>query len=194
MARSRYETGEIGELSQRHLGGVRIGEDVLRDFGIELDGDWNKLGQLLRTLPLTIRKAATVGQRRFAEQYKKKILQTIHSNGAGLSWDPLQPSYKRFKTKHGGNSGTMYQFFGVYVKSIKIKQKDHIISIGIHEGQIGKSMFGDLTVGQYANVLEHGSVARGIPARPLWSPVYRGMGGNKTLRSYIIKSIKTANV
>jgi len=173
---------------QRNLGGVNIDEGLI---GIELEGEWESVSGLLKNLPIHIRKAAMKGEKVFAEKFKAKILDNIRGNGAGLDWFPLGEKYKALKERKGVDPNQMYEFYGLYISSIKIKEdlKLNVISIGIHNDENKKSSFGKYTVGQYAVVLESGSQARNIIARPLWGPTFTQMGGMKELKKEILMSL-----
>jgi hypothetical protein len=76
--------------------------------------------------------------------------------------------------------------------NIKIYNKGNgIVSIGISKTNsiMGVGKENPLTLGQYANIFEHGSAVRGIAPRPLFGPTYKLMGGNATLTARVIASI-----
>ena len=119
----------------------------------------------------------------------KLVKHYIRTNGGELGWAPLKPSTIAKKTKKGYSGDTLYRMTGTYMGAIKTWRKGDNIYVGLERG-LHHPISKGLTIGQIANVLEYGSQARGIPARPLWAPAFRKFGGSKKIRRLILWHIR----
>ena len=131
----------------------------------EKNGNWHKIHQIIHRLPATLRVAMMAGQRSVAKKFKAEILKAIRSN-----------SYPEKKQAQGGG---LFVFTGSYKRNIKIiTTNSNRIYVGIKKGVRGNNK-SRLTISEYANILEQGSVTRGIVPRPLWRDTWRKFGGKK---------------
>ena len=154
-------------------------------------GDWGKARLLLQDLPYQIMHSVKKGQKSFAKIYFKAIKAKIKANGGG-DWAALSKAYARAKIRDGGNSGDIMHWYGDYQRAIRIQDTDRGVIVGITKG-IKHSVLNserDVTIAEYAKVLEHGSFWHDIPARPLWSSVFKDLGGKRRVLREVTMGIK----
>lgn len=157
---------------------------------VELIGDWNKAINLMYQLPLLIKEGSLKGQIAAAKQFRRIVRRHIRNNGSSLGWVPLKESYKKKKGRAGFPVNRIYYASGSYYNNIKVWSKDGQTFIGVKARTKSLSTKSSLTLGQIARILEYGSDARGIPARPLWIPSFREFGGNKRIQGFITWHIR----
>lgn len=157
---------------------------------IELFGDWNKALALFNGLPLAVTTGAQIGKLAAAKKIQAMIKKNIRSGGpANVHWQELSANYQRVKSSKGGDPNKKWFFKGTYYKNIKIIQKGDDVYVGVPARVRSSHGKRPLTLGQVANILERGSAARGIPARPLWGPTFREFGGKRKVAYYIVTNI-----
>lgn len=160
---------------------------------IELFGDWEQVDDLLKHIDKTIMAGAILGQKSAADKIIKIVKKNIRENGGSIGWQPLSERYAARKERDGYNPDTILRMTGLYYRSINSWSNGLNYYVGVkknvkHPRKQGKS---SLTLVQIANILEHGSVVRNIPARPLWLPSYKQFGGNVRLKGLMVGHIRT---
>lgn len=172
MGGSKFTTGTQGGLYNKNLGRVRF----------ELVGDWAGKLQQLERLPRRVSQLVLRSQVEFAKMYVDAIKDKILTNGAGLGWPPYSVRYGKWKAKKSPNKG-FYQLTGAYMSSIDyyIRTAKPVSTVVVGIMGNAQSAHSDLSVKQYALILERGSLTRNIAARPLWGPTFREIGGLKAM-------------
>lgn len=183
---SKFTTGKQGSLYNKNLG----------RFKVELTGDWGDKIRQLEKLPRRVSQLVLRHQVLFAERLQEKVLDTILNGGYG-KWEPLSPKYMQFKMSHpAGGTGGFYQFGGGYMKSvgyiIRANKPYSTVIVGIIGNS--KSPVSSLTTKQYALILEHGSLRRGIPARPVWAPSFKAIGGLASIAGPLQQSLNKIKI
>lgn len=178
-------------MSNRHGGGITraLGAGIK----VELDGDWVRLTNVMNRMPTEVVAATMAAQEKAAEKYKRKIKRNIRTNAFGYANSPY---YSIYKAEHHGSPQPL-MFTNKLVNSIITKRnnKGTTVQVTIDEnaryqaGDHGRSKAPRLSVKQIANVLEHGSDAKSIPARPVWKRTFREMGGRKFFHAFIARSL-----
>jgi len=183
MASSRFTTGTRGSLYTRNLASQVYIEEI---------GDWHTLSTRLGTLPKAAKLSVLKSLNFYARKYHKGLLIAIDTNGQGLDkpWAPLSPLYSARKSKAGGNPG-IYQWTGILRGAIEVKTSPELVSVGINKDASGSANRSDLSASQIARILQVGSMSRNIPARPLFPAVWKQMGGNAALATYVKKNLNT---
>ena len=186
MARgvSNFSTGEVA--------GQRL-RNIAANVKFELEGDWVRASRMMDTLPSTLRKAIYAGQIVFANAYLLALQTNILENGARIGWEPLKKHYryhkKQNKDRIGFYRGYMYNNIKIFKNPVK-----SIVSVGISKNSEIRGI-GDLSLSQYVNVFEHGSLTHNVSARPLFGPTFISqMGGQKGASAMVIGSIKASLV
>lgn len=173
VGQSKYELGIIGDTQARNLS---------RRIKYEFFGDWDKADDIITRLPQRVMKAVNSAVWDYAEDYHKNILIAITM---GLSsWAPLSQKTLAYKSSHGYYSG-FYQMRGVLIDAVVIEKHKRGIRVTISSDPQYMNKQRTLTASQVMNILEHGSVTNGIPARPLFGPVWKKMGGNRGFMKHI---------
>lgn len=163
---------------------------------IEKVGDWPRTQRFLREVgPVTVR-GYTLGQLAFAKKMFNRVRKNIRENGGTIGWAPLSSSYADYKSRLGKDPNNLLVLTKLYYNSITIWNKNGIYYVGVKHGiRYPDRSNGGLTVGQVAKILEVGSIARNLPARPLWGPSFRQLGGKQAIRKtlvwYIRRQIRT---
>ena len=151
---------------------------------VKFVGDWDRVSRLLDDVPDLIRVGSKLGQKSAAKKLLKIVKHHIKTNGGELGWPSTTFRYQEKKASMGYDPGRLLYMTGTYYWSIKQWEKAGRIYVGVPKGT--QHPISRLTIGEIANILEYGSQARGIEARPLWAPSFRKMGCSKRIRSLIL--------
>ena len=152
------------------------------------DGPWEKAKMTLSNLAPMIAAAAKAGQIKAALEFKKAIIRNIQNGGSKFGFPALSSRTLMLKGKRG-QSATMFNASKTYGRSIILINKGNVVRVGVKPGAKNNMPGSNLTVMQYATILEYGSDARNIPARPLWKRTWRDMGGAKTIKETIRREL-----
>ena len=152
---------------------------------VELIGDWKKTRALLFDLPLLVKQGTAAGQKSAAEKLLKIIKKNIRDNGGSIGWPPVSELYAKKKIGMGKDPNNLLVLTGLYYRSINIYNKGTNYYVGIKKNTRNYETGGRLTVAQIATILEYGSYANNIKARPLWGPSFKQFGGSKKIKSLI---------
>ena len=172
--------------------GVRHGLRARAGFNVEirLDGQWVRVNNILGNLNVNIAMAGSTAQRKFAEKYRDKVKYHIKTGGKDFGYPGHSPKYSKYKTKHGGG-GRLLHWSGAMEGAVKVVDlTGGRVGVGIEKG-IKRERYdnekGDiLDISEYANILEQGSPARGIPDRPVFKDTFRkDMKGIEGLKTYM---------
>lgn len=156
-----------------------------------LDGDWDRASTLLRRLDPVVFRASLNGQRNAARKIRKMVLKNIDDNGARIGWPSVSADYATYKLSQGGDPGNLYYMGGYYRNNITIFRRKYQYFVGLRkEVRNPKSK---LPLWEIGLILEEGSSARGIKARPLWGPSFDHFGGNQEIIRHIKQSILRAS-
>lgn len=153
---------------------------------IEKFGDWPKAHRLLGTIDGVLKNAMARANKSIADKLRAQVRKNIRENGASIGWEPLAVGTRLKKAKLGQDPDRILYATGLYYRSITIWKVGINYYVGVKRGI--KHGNGNLTVGEIARIHESG---RGnIPARPLWSPSYRQMGGSKRVKGILLWHIR----
>lgn len=159
---------------------------------VDLFGDWDKALRMFNTLPVVVNASYELGAMKVAKDIQREVKKNIRNNGPpGVHWEPLSPAYMKFKKKRGGDTNKMWNFKGTYYKNIKIIHKRGAIYVGVpayKRGTVHKNS--NKTLIQIANILERGSHANNIKARPLWKPTFKAYGGKPKVAKVITRTMR----
>lgn len=178
--------------------GVRHGLTARGGFNVDikLDGDWFKLNMLLNSFGPEIMIIARASQRKFAEKYRDRVKTNMRTGGRRFGYKPVSSRYSSYKQKKGGGSTTFIWSKTLHDSVSVLDSSGNRVSVGIPKGirrpfYPGESKRSNqLTVSEYANILEHGAYSRGVPARPIFSDTFReDMKGKAGLRRSIQRNI-----
>lgn len=157
---------------------------------VEELGNWRAVSTYIETLPKNTKKAVYAALLFYGKSYQKKLKEVIKGNGALIGgWKALNPKYQARKKQ---NKDNIYRYSGALYKGIIVKSNltmgQVIVTVDQNAGLLSK---GKMSISQVAKVLESGSIKgkHNIPARPLFKPTWRHMGGNTTLRAVVSEAI-----
>lgn len=157
---------------------------------VKLVGNWLKFNQLVGTLDATTMLAAVTAQRKFAEKYRDRVKINIRTGGKRFGYPSHSPDYKKYKAKHGGGTRLLH-WSGSFEEAVEVVGlSGGRVGVGVPKDAVRERYEGEkrelLTISEYANILERGSVSRSIPKRPVFTDTFKkDMKGLKGLRSYI---------
>lgn len=155
---------------------------------ISLEGDWDKAVKLIGTglLSRLVLIGARKGQMAAAEKLKQMIKSNIKRGGAqGTYWPGYSLQYGERKSRKGGGD-KKWRWTDTYLKSVAVINRDGKISVGVPAYARGRvNQKNPLTLGQIAVIMERGSRAHNIAARPLWRPTLKQFGGKKRIAYHI---------
>lgn len=159
-----------------------------------------KAKKLVEKSPNILVDAYNDAAKRFGDKVVKEARKAIERGtppGGNGSWAPLS---KKYKDRWGGD---IYYNWGQYYRSIGVHREEAILygtsktSTRIYIGLPNQVMktnplgrAGRLTIQKVAKILEVGSKNGKIPARPLWEPLYKYVGGKASLKRHIQEAIK----
>jgi len=165
------------------------------DVRVRLEGDWVKFSLLVKNMDLLLAASAIAGQKDFAENYKKAVQENIRNGGRRFGYPPNTTKTLGIKKKYGG-SITVLNWLGTMANSVKVmpNSSNTGFSVGIPKNLSRPTYFdkddNNLSISEYANVLEHGSFWKSIPERPTFSDTFKEtMGGKRGIIKYIEKAI-----
>ena len=138
-------------------------------MSVRLYGDWSKarsiFGSLASRFQHEIKKASGI-----VTEYIDRVV-TLHLDRQDLNWKPLSPEFLKFKRGHG-YSTDIYTMTASYRNSIAtwVSPDGFSCAVGVKRTALHAKSKRPLV--QLGYVLEYGSEAAGIPARPLWRPSF----------------------
>lgn len=147
---------------------------------VEFMGNWDGVLDYLKTLPRDVLIAAQQAQARVAKRFAKEVKETI------LRGDVDGPK----KKYRGYKDSRLLINTSTYVSSIRATKEGKTWYVGIEPGYMDKK--GKIELRFLAEIHEFGNPARHIPARPVWFPTYRRLGGIHASRKPIWESMKKA--
>lgn len=142
----------------------------------KLTGNWSIVNNRLKALPLEVESSATWGQRKAAEMIVR--LAKAHINNQDLGWRP------RAATTNSGDSRILVDSED-YFKTIKAWKQGPVYYAGVPRT---KYNWRGVPIHEYAILHEFGY--NGVPARPLWRPVYKEVGGKRGIANIVKKAIQ----
>lgn len=155
---------------------------------LHLEGNWVGVQRLTAGLPESIKKGYENGSEKFSKLLINIVKRAIRSGrppqGSGVHWEPLSDNTISRWGDHG-----IYDLKGVYSRSIGIHKYKSRTFIGIPIGSRPSNPRSGITLNQVAIILEYGSDR--IPARPLWAPSLKSVGGMGKLKKEIMHGIRT---
>lgn len=142
---------------------------------IQLEGNWLGVKLALAQLPSSVNSSAIWGQRKVAEGLVKRVKQ--HLNRQDLGWVP-----KSSKT-NSGDSRVLIDT-ETYYNNIKAWKQGNTYNAGVKKSAYNAH---GISVAYYANLHETGTDR--LPARPLWAPSFKEMGGHKGVKKIVTQAI-----
>ena len=162
---------------------------------VELFGDWDKTKRVVNNLERAIAIGSLAGQQSAANKIRELVRKKIRDNGGSKYWPAYSDKYRKFKAKNKpGKAGSMLRYTDTYYNNIITWQSGAKIHIGLRPRMVVPSTDGkskNITLHELAQILEYGSSARGIQARPLWGPVGKEFGGDR-VKALMIWHIRNA--
>lgn len=163
---------------------VGLGQNLTPD--IKLEGDWDKARALFGgQLQAAVLIGAKKGQLAAAKKIQALVRKNIRLQSAGNArWPDHSEAYAKRKAAKGWGD-QKWKSTGQYYRNIKVMDRGTNVFVGVPRGAKGKVHEDALNLTEIANILERGSAANNIKARPLWRPSFREFGG-KTRVAYHI--------
>lgn len=171
---------------------VNIRLPEIPQFEVKIDGNWQKVDNLINNMSPVVVKAYEAGVTKYSKSVIKIVKKAISTGRPpeGSAWAPLSPSTIK---AHGAHP--IYNMRGFYARSIGIQSYPSKTIIGFPVNKrVPRAKH--LTINQLAIILEHGSKVdpsgegNGIPKRPLWGPSLKASGGMAKLKVDLLISIK----
>jgi len=171
---------------------INVGSGLIPE--VTLFGDWDKLTKALNQLPIAVAIGANSGRIAAAEKIVSLIKKNIRAGGPpGTRWPDYSQAYKEKKEAAGANTDRKWYYTGTYYNNIKVVNKGLSTYAGVPRNARSKvNQRKPLTLGQIANILEKGSAAHNIQARPLWKPTFKEFGGKARVKYLIIWHIRNS--
>lgn len=132
-------------------------------------GDWDEVERFLKEAPGKIDRINQRSLKRVGLKAEKMAVKFIKSQS--LSHRRLDEKYLESKVKKGKSNKILISD-GHYLQAITSTTEDNVAFAGVNKTVKNKD--GGSTA-NIARVQEFGSIARNIPARPVWLPVFNRM-------------------
>lgn len=131
-------------------------------------GDWEKTAYLITHMAEEMKKAQLLALKRFG--LKAEGNAKSHMSKQDLGWVALRPATISAKLRKGYSENILIATSS-YFQSITswVDEAEMKTHVGVKKGAKGRN--GEL-IEDIAAVHEYGSRSGGIPARPLWTPVF----------------------
>jgi len=136
-------------------------------MGMKKTGDWDEVRKLIDTAPQRVQAINQRSLQRVGLKAERMAVKFIKNQS--LSWAPLNPAYLKWKLDNNKSEKTLVSD-STYFQSITSIVEKNVAFAGVSKKV--KNADGD-TVADIARIHEFGSVARNIPARPLWGVVFK---------------------
>lgn len=176
--------------------------------GISIEGAYihpeniEKVKKLIAAMPEIETRAYQKACTNFGKMLAKYVRRCIMFNTPpeGVSWPPHSPDYLKKYNVHG-----FWYLSGQMLKSIRLRQYQGSYYVGPNPGEkaadpvniYGRSRTSKLTLVQLARILEGGTGGHSnskfhndIPARPLFRPSFKAVGGTERLKKYLIVNLR----
>ena len=155
---------------------------------IRLEGNWVGLDRLSYGMAASIKKGYDNATEKYSNLLLKTVRRAIKSGqpppNSGVYWQPLSEETKKRWEDH-----KIYNLEGIYGKSIGIHRYKSRTFVGIPIASRPSNPNSKLTLNQVAIILEFGN--NRIPARPLWLPSVKSLGGKERLKKEIMQGIRS---
>lgn len=173
---------------------VNITIPRLPDIELHITGDWEKAINLIDNINNSIKTGYDKGVKKFSNLVLNIVRRSLSSgrppSGGGTYWQPLSKTYiERWNSKYPGHS--VYNLTGTYLRSLGIHSYKNRTIIGLPYKSKPGNRRSRITLIQVAIILEYGSRDGTIPARPLWKPSLKSVGGTNRLKKEIMHGIRS---
>lgn len=135
-------------------------------------GDWTKAKRIARKLQKRMDNAASKTVARMALEAERMAVKLLADQPS--DWDPLSEKYKKQKEKRGQSEKILIATSTYFQSITSFNVSSFIAFAGVKRSAKGED--GQI-VADIAAIHEYGSKKRNIPARPLWTKVYKEMEG-----------------
>lgn len=162
---------------------------------IRLEGDWVRFNDILNRFGPATMLISRNAQKHFAEKYKKRVKYHIRTGGKRFGYPGHSARYSRLKRRRGGGGRVLYWSGSMHDSVDVLKLPRGRVGVGIPSGVKRGRYPGEkdvnLTISEYANILEHGTFGGlQIPKRPVFADTFKqDMGGMKGLKSFMTVEI-----
>lgn len=156
---------------------------------IKLDGDWQALDKLSNTLQQTVYQGYEKGIATFSNRLVRIIRRSLRTGtpppNSGVVWAPHSPATIAKWGEH-----TLLNLTGQYSETVGLYKYKSRTLIGLPINTSKVSRYNNkITLNQLAIILEYGT--NRIPARPLYAPAYKSVGGRRELKKELLKNIRS---
>jgi hypothetical protein len=136
---------------------------------IEKVGEWDAVQELVDSLQAKLAKVQAAVIRKFGLEAVKKVVAHIHAQD--LPYEPLSDGYIEQKQAEGSPTD-FYNRTGKFKDNIVALESKDGVAVGLDKSARtdGGELYSDI-----AAILEFGSQANGLPARPLFTPTLQEM-------------------
>lgn len=161
---------------------------------VRLEGQWTQLDRLSDKFIPSVKLGYDKGISHFAQRIlsvvKRSLATGIPPPNSGTRWPELADSYVKRYGQH-----PIYHLTGLYFRSVDLWEYKSRTLVGLPINK-RRADSGGLTLNQLAVILEYGSRLDGtwatgyIPARPIWGPTLKSVGGTEELKKIILTNIR----
>ena len=183
VGKSKYQERIVGDFYTRN---------ITSRTKIDYFGDWEGVSRLFGKLPKDIQGVVYRAIFSYTKLYLAQVHKTIRRNGPkSKKWPDYSKAYGDYKRLHGPMGyPSFYRFKGNLVRAIIMDTDGRkVVRVTVNKNAPMSNDNAQINASQLMNILEHGSVARGISARPLFGPVWSDMGGYRALRDFVAQKI-----
>lgn len=155
---------------------------------VKLEGKWTTLENLGDNLGNAVKTGYDIAIQKFSSDLLRIIVKSLTTGippvGGGVVWEPLSPATIKRYGKHN-----IYYLTGLYSRSVGLFKYRSRTLVGLPYNT-RRSSQKKLTMNQLAIILEQGTSDGRIPARPVWAPSLKAVGGKGKLKKSILTEIR----
>lgn len=153
---------------------------------VKLEGQWHKLDSLSNNLQESVLEGYKKGVNIFSNRLLRIVRRSLTTGtpppNSGVYWQPHSEATKRRWGVH-----PIYNLTGLYARSIGLHEYKSRTLIGLPINMSKASQ--GATLNWVAIINEYGLGGK-IPARPVWGPSFKSVGGYEGLQKELLKNIR----
>lgn len=167
----------------------------LPNIELHITGDWVKVMDLTDNIGKTILKGYNKGSDKVSRLILNIVRRSLQSGRppSGTHWPPLSQVYNdKLDKKYPGHK--IYNVTGLYSRSVGVYKYKNRTIIGLPYNTKPSNSKSNISLIEVAIILEYGNKhtsISSIPARPLWKPSFKAVGGKNRLKKEIMWGIRS---
>ena len=160
------------------------------DVDFQMFGEWGLAEVAVKTLSTKIEAGSLAGQISAANKYRTLVRRNIRDK----TTPGLSKRTQRYRLKKGFSADNVLMMSRTLYDNIVVIRRGKRVFVSVkpkvYNPVTSRGRGRNMTVGQVARVLEFGSA--NSPARPVWYPAFKQLGGTRRIKKIIQWHIRAA--